>query len=1045
MVLRNVDLFIPGGNMTFIIGQSGSGKSTLGQLLLRFYLPALGEILLDGVPISKLEITWLRNRVTLVEQNSTLFEDTVFNNIALGRGDHMRVTKEAVDQAVEFALLQLMINDMPEGVSTVVGAKGNTMSGGQRQRMALARAYLRDTPVLLLDESTSALDQISRSLMMDAIRKWRKGKTTIIITHDISQIGPNEYAIIFEKGRVVQEGYRRHMERLKGSPFQSFLPEEEKAQLSPFDARRHTSLKPLVQAPSAVEPVLSVPKPAYVDDPLEAHLTAGEKNRSTFIPTAFANKHTSAILQGASKFGRPFSASRPQFSPNINVPSLSPVSDRASGFWLDKLDTQQITTAKPTSSPKPSERMDTFLDKTGMIAARTRLGNNRQRHRLPSDPPISLSPTKGKRRVLEKLRHPGVSYESHQEYQVQSVMSILRTIWPNLDWQTRGLMVVGFCCAAIGAAGTPVFSYILSKLIETYSMGSGGQHEAVIYLLSVLGLAGVTASCAYCQHMFLEHAGQQWVNRIREMALERVLDQPRDFFTQDENSISRITEGLDRNAEEMRNLLGRFSATVLTAFIMISVALVWALITDYKITLIALSVGPYVYVVTRAFGAVSGKWEVKSNDASEATGAIFFETFTTIKTVRALTLEKHFSERYFKATRNTLVIGIKRALWSGFFFGLSDVSGDFVMALIFYAGAVLVKQGAPASKIIQVFIQLIITINNVSNLLNYIPQMAMSRDMASRILRLAQLPKDSHEHLGNTRVTTTGDIVFTNLSFSYPSRPDQTILRNMSFTIPSGQCTAIVGSSGSGKSTIAALLLGLYTTTPEPFSSFSVPDLMISGRDIKHIHTPTLRSLITIVAQTPTIFASTVAENIAYGLPNDSLHNNLACIRNAATAAGIDDFIMTLPDQYVTPIGEGGIGLSGGQSQRISIARALIRNPSVMILDEATSALDFESAALIRHTLQSLIQQQRQMTIIIITHSRDMMAIADNVFVLDRGELVEQGGFEELVKRKGELYHLLSGGEWEGERRVRKSSGAVRGMQGFVDWGGSSVRSARPR
>lgn len=1036
MALSGVTMFIPGGRTTFIIGQSGSGKSTLGQLLMRFYNPDLGEILFDGIPITKLDTAWLRSHITFVEQHSTLFEGTILENIALGRGGPDKISREEGSQAVEFALLQLMIDDMPKGIDTIVGSKGNSMSGGQRQRMALARAYVRDAPVLLLDESTSALDQISRSLILDALRKWRQGKTTIVITHDISQILPDDYAIILSQGCLVQEGYRKHMERLKGTPFQDFLSEEQQAQISPQSPRRHFS-KPFsgyVQAQPLGSPALH--------DPLEGHLAAGEHKRASFLPSAFTNAHTSMILQGASRFGRPLSTYKPMPSYVSQAPSKSPTDVEFSEPWTPGGQTQPYL--KPTNPRQmPVVEIESFLDMTGRLAARARLHGGRQRQRLPSEPSVEKALTPNKRvSILRKLR--AAVFKGHEDGdhpEVQSVVTILKTVWPNIDWPVRIMLVLGFLCAAIGAAATPVFSYILSKLILTYTQGAAGKHMALIWSMSILGIAGVTAFCAYFQHVFLEYAGQRWANRIREMALERVLDQPRDFFVEEENSESRITEGLDRHAEEMRNLLGRFAAIVLTSVIMVIVSLVWALATEWKITLIALSVGPYVWMVTRAYGSVSGGWEAKCNNAAEKAGAIFFETFTSIKTVRALTLEQHFSEKHSQATRATLVLGLKRAIWSGFFYGLSDSSGDFIMALIFYTGGVLVKEGANAAKIIQVFIQLIITINNISNLLNFIPQMSAAKDMASRILRLAQLPRDSHEHSGNTRITHTGNVVFTDLTFSYPSRPDQAVLSRVNLTITAGKCTAIVGSSGSGKSTIAALLLRLYATapTPDPYIIRAVPDLMVSGRDIKHIHTPTLRSLITVVAQTPVVFAMSIADNITYGLPPESPYNNISAIRAAAAAAGIDEFIMTLSDTYSSAVGEGGIGLSGGQAQRIAIARALVRKPAMLVLDEATSALDVESAGLIRQTIQSLVEREKGgMTVLLITHSRDMMAIAENIVVLDHGEVVEQGAYKELVGRGGALSNLLSGGEWVAEARVEDSGNVgTRGFTEDVVWSGS--------
>ncbi|KAG9989813.1 hypothetical protein KCU78_g19963, partial [Aureobasidium melanogenum] len=160
----------------------------------------------------------------------------------------------------------------------------------------------------------------------------------------------------------------------------------------------------------------------------------------------------------------------------------------------------------------------------------------------------------------------------------------------------------------------------------------------------------------------------------------------------------------------------------------------------------------------------------------------------------------------------------------------------------------------------------------------------------------------------------------------------------------------------------------------------------------------------------------------------------MASVRRAAAAAGIDGFIMSLSQGYETLVGEGGTGLSGGQAQRLAIARALVRRPAVMILDEATSALDVESSSLVRDTIQGLVERDGTgMTVIIITHSKDMMSIAKNIIMLSQGQVVERGSYQGLLRKKGEFYHLLRGGEWTEEPDIEENV-AVHGLSGAIDW-----------
>lgn len=287
------------------------------------------------------------------------------------------------------------------------------------------------------------------------------------------------------------------------------------------------------------------------------------------------------------------------------------------------------------------------------------------------------------------------------------------------------------------------------------------------------------------------------------------------------------------------------------------------------------------------------------------------------------------------------------------------------------------------------------------------PQINSSRDTATRLLRLAHLPSASYESSGLRRPTSVLPIAFEKFSFSYPSRPAQLCLDNITLEFRAGSSTAIVGASGSGKSTLASILVGLYP-------SDHAYSLSYNGTPATTINISYLRSQIAIIAQHPSLFPSSIAANIAYGLPARSYSQR--DITAAASQAGIHDFISSLPQGYSTRIGEGGQGLSGGQAQRIAIARALIRRPQVLVLDEATSALDLENARVIQQTVRDLVATTPHLATIIITHDRELMRVAQRLVVLDRGRVREMGTWKELMgKQDGELRRLLDGGRGGGE------------------------------
>ncbi|KAF7561460.1 hypothetical protein G7046_g2685 [Stylonectria norvegica] len=1023
-VLNKSSFFFPAGEMTFIVGRSGSGKSTLGNLMVGFYEPLTGEVQVDDHPLRILDKEWVQENVTLIQQSSILFNDTFFKNVAFGHPDPESATKSEVMGACEAALLQSTLAALPDGLDTNIGSGGYNLSGGQKQRMALARARLRDPPVLILDEITSGLDQVSKVLVMEAIREWRHNKTTIIITHDVSQIGENDFVYVMDRASLVQEGFKRDLARQSSGTFATLAAT---TALEPAD----TPIEISVSSPDSLYPDSSSWAPAPARASRVSQYFVGELERSALHPGGTGITHRTSLGVGTAyamrmKTAQIWESETPPERPKSRAMSLAGPDDEKESMVRTLGKRLSLVNEK-----KPTIKTQRFSVQTRRSSFDILDSDVSFRNSMEDEPSYVFGGAHRRkdistlRTTLQADKMPPTK-ENSLESTAQdlpppmSLLVILKTVWPALGFRHRLVLVLGVIVCIIGAAATPAFSYCFAQLLG--AMWSPGDKLAegkkwAIYLIVIAVVDGLgTGGGRY----LLECVAQAWVNTIRVEALKRILRQPKAWFDKSRNSPGRINECLDRNAEEMRNIVGRFIPIIIVVTVLIGMSVIWSLIVSWKLTLVSLAPLPVVMGAVKGYSIVSGKWEASCNQGAEDTSAMLTEIFLNIRVVKALKLEKHFSGKYLQLVRDTLDTGLKRAGYTSWLFGLYQSINYPLTALVFYYGTVLLarEQQITATAVLQVVNLLLFSMGTSTGILSSIPQITMAQATATQMLTYASMSmKPSTETRGSRKPATPLPVRLQDVEFSYKAGTDRQVLRGVSLEVRTGDCLAIVGHSGCGKSTVISLLLGLYAP-PLPFNSRGVSPLTFSGVSFADVDILHLRSMTAYVPQTPFLFPTTIAENIAYGLNENSPLRHMRNLVNAAQAAGLHEFIVSLPDGYNSIVGDGGQALSGGQAQRLSIARALARKPLLLVLDEPTSALDAESAEMIRQTIQDLTTQSRRdhggMAIVLVTHNKDMMRVADRIVVLEDGAKVEEGTYLGLLQARGPFARLSTASKRRG-------------------------------
>ncbi len=481
---------------------------------------------------------------------------------------------------------------------------------------------------------------------------------------------------------------------------------------------------------------------------------------------------------------------------------------------------------------------------------------------------------------------------------------------------------------------------------------------------------------------------------LRLAAFTHLVSSPISFF--DKNKVGELTSRIATDTNMIEETLTTSIAEFIRQLIVVSFSVVIIFIYSAKLALIMLSVIPFVAIVAMIFGKYIKKLSRAAQDEAAKSNSVVEEALMGIKNLKAYTNEFFEINAYKKTVDEIKKLSMKSALWRGLFIAFIMVVMFGAIVFIMWQGIEQVKSGdleqAHFFQFLFLTVMLGTSIGSIPDLFSKIQKSLGATE------NLMSMMQETLEPINTSQAVISqhplkGDIELKNVSFHYETRQNVVVLNKINLSIKQGETVALVGSSGSGKSTIASLLLGFYQATEG--------SILFDGKEKSTYDLSELRSNIAYVPQDVILFGGTIEENIRYGKPTASKEE----VIEAAKKANAHNFVNGFPEGYETLVGDRGIQLSGGQKQRIAIARAVLKNPSILILDEATSALDSESEQLVQEALDNLMQNR---TSVVIAHRLSTIKNANQILVLQNGEIVEKGTHQELSQKESGVYRRLS-------------------------------------